>query len=485
MKRDSPLPSFDGATEWLNEASSTSPAKGRPLLVHFWSISTESPTNDIPHLAELRDRRKREGLRFIAVHVPLRAEDRDRESVNEVATSLGLTEPCALDNFYAVRDVFLDAADEVPAYFLFDIEHRLKKSFSGENGLMEIEDELAQMLIDLRKNNPFCPECELFLNAEALFCADCGLPLSLPESKGPHPYYEEHISASLPTQRLVNPDPLIGQRIDGKYELLSRAGEGGLSVVYRARRVHIGDDVAVKILLSQFASDNDARARFRREASAAAMLRHPNVITIYDFAETGDVAIPAYIVMDFINGTPLREMLHSQGRFPIERAIRLMRGICGGVAAAHKRGIIHRDLKPDNVLIVAPDEVSEFESVKIVDFGFAKLVSDRDTDKKGTVVGTPFYMSPEQCLGQRMDSRSDVYSLGATFYELLSGNRPFTSERVSGIINKHLYEEPPPFPAELEMPRRISNAIFQALAKDPKDRPSDATELARSMQLTY
>ena len=483
MKRDSPLPSFEGAAEWLNGAINAPVPKGRPVLVHFWSISSEASIANIPALAELRDRRKRRGLRLIAVHLPLRPQERDAQAVRDAASRLNLTEPCALDNFYALRDAFLDASDDVPAYYLFDIEHRLKSSSSGENGLAIVEDELAEMLRDLRDHNPFCPQCELFLNMEALYCADCGLPLNLPLSEGPHPYYEKHISASLPTRRLVNPDPLIGQRIGGKYELLARVGEGGMSHVYSARRIHIGDEVAVKILLRKFASDLAARERFRREASAAAMLRHPNIITIYDFAETRDEAIPAFIVMDLINGAPLRELLHSQGRFPVERAERLMRGICAGVAAAHRRAIVHRDLKPDNVLVVAPDDVSDFESVRIVDFGFAKLVTDRDAGQKGTVVGTPFYMSPEQCLGQPLDSRSDVYSLGATFYELLSGKRPFTSERVSGIMNKHLYEEPPPFPPELEIPRRISSGIAKAMAKNPDDRPQTAAELARVLQL--
>jgi protein kinase-like protein len=480
MKVDSPLPTFEGAAEWLNEAANAAIPKGRPLLVHFWSINSESSAANIPHLA---DRRKREGLRVIAVHLPRRADDRGSEAVRQAVANLNMTEPCALDNFHALRDLFLEAEDDVPAYYLFDIEHRLKSSSTGENGLMFIEDELAQLLINLREHHPFCPECELFLNEEALYCAECGLPLSLPDSQGAHPYYEKHISASLPTMLLVNPDPLIGHRIQGRYELIARVGEGGLSLVYRARRSHIGDEVAVKILLRKFASDDAARARFRCEAAAAAMLRHPNIITIYDFAETGEDPIPAFIVMDFINGAPLRELLNSQGRFPVERATRLMRGICRGVGAAHRRGIIHRDLKPDNILVVAPDDVSEFESVRIVDFGFAKLVSDEDAGAMGTVVGTPFYMSPEQCVGQPLDFRSDVYSLGATFYEILSGERPFTSERVSGIINKHLYEEPPPFPPELEIPRRISSAIAKAMAKDPNDRPETATELARQMQL--
>jgi hypothetical protein len=484
VKPDSPLPSFEGAAEWLNGAAIGPVARGRPLLVHFWSLSSDVSAANLRNLGELRDRRKREGLRVIAIHLPLRADERNAQMVRDAASTVNLTEPCALDNFHAVRDLFFESNDDVPAYYLFDTEHRLRTAATGAKGFSTIEDELARMLTQLRQHNPFCPQCELFLHKEALYCADCGLPLNLPGAKEPHPYYKKHISGALPTARLVNPDPLIGQQIDGKYELLARVGEGGMSVVYSARRVHIGDEVAIKILLPKFAVDDAARARFRREAAAAAMLRHPNIITIYDFAESGKDPVPAFIAMDLINGAPLRELLHTEGRFPVERATRLMHGICGGVGAAHKRGIIHRDLKPENVLVVAPDEVSEFESVRIVDFGFAKL-SEADSDARGTVLGTPYYMSPEQCLGQPLDARSDVYSLGATFYEILSGQRPFTSEKVSAVINQHLYEEPPPFPAELDIPRRLSSAIAQAMSKDPKDRPQTATELARQMQLMW
>src|SRR5260370_15315186 len=136
------------------------------------------------------------------------------------------------------------------------------------------------MLLDLRGRHSFCPECEFFLNEDALYCSDCGLPLTLPSSRGTHPYYEMHHSASLPTVRLVNPDPLIGQLIDGKYELTDRVGEGGMSVVYCARRVRIGDEVAVKILLPKFATDAAALARLRRDAGAAPISHHPHVITL-------------------------------------------------------------------------------------------------------------------------------------------------------------------------------------------------------------
>jgi predicted Ser/Thr protein kinase len=482
MKADLQSLSFEGAKEWLNGRADTRQTKGHPTLVHFWSSSSETAKNNLSQVAALRDHRKREGLRVVAVHVPQTDSDRDSRAVRDAITRLNLTEPCALDNNYALSDAHLDERSVVPAYYLFDTEGELRCSANGTNALETIEDELDELLTQLRSNNPFCAACELFLNKEAMFCSECGSPLTLPGA-GAHPYYENNYYSSLPTIRLTNPDPLIGHVIDGKYELLARLGEGGMSVVYRARRAHIGDDVAVKILTGKYVKDDAALARFRREARAAAMLRHPSVITIHDFGETGDDHAPAFIVMEFIKGTPLRELLHSENHFSVERGVRLMRGICAGVGAAHRQGVIHRDLKPENILVVAPDDDFEVESVRVVDFGLAKLLADAGAANSGAVVGTPFYMSPEQCLGEPLDARSDVYSLGAMFYEMLSGKRPFAAETVSGVINRHLSEPPPPFSPSLEIPRRISMGIMHALAKDPDDRPQTATELARQMQL--
>lgn len=478
MSVDLQAPSFELATEWLNRRVTTRQTKGHPTLVHFWSVSSETSKTNLAQVAQLRDQRKREGLRVIAVHVPQSDAEKDQRTVRDAITRLNVTEPCALDNDYKVSH----HQENLPVYFLFDPEGEIRASATGANGLDTIEDKLDELLAELRSSKPFCVACELFLNKEAMFCAECGSPLTLPGA-GAHPYYESHFVASLPTVQFVNTDPLIGHKIDGKYELVAKLGEGGMSVVYRARRVHIGDDVAVKILTGKFVKDDAALARFRREARAAAMLRHPNVITIHDFGETDDVHAPAFIVMEFVRGTPLRELLRSEDHFSVERGVRLMRGICAGVSAAHRQGVVHRDLKPENILVVAPDDEFELESVRVVDFGLAKLLADAGATSSGAVVGTPFYMSPEQCLGEPLDARSDVYSLGTMFYEMLSGKRPFEAETVSGVINRHLQEPPPPFAESLRIPRRVSMGIMHALAKDPDDRPQTATELARQMGL--
>ncbi|MGH9880413.1 MAG: redoxin domain-containing protein, partial [Pyrinomonadaceae bacterium] len=193
MKFDLQLPPFEGATEWLNRAMPNSrQTRGRPTLVHFWSINCEVSKANLQHIAELRDQRKREGLRVIAVHVPRSEEETATRAVRDAIARLNLTEPCALDNERKLRDAFLNEQDVVPAYYLFDTQARLQSFSTGEDGSVILEDQLDLMLADLRSSHPFCPECELFLNEDALFCSDCGLPLILPGSRGTHPYYESH-----------------------------------------------------------------------------------------------------------------------------------------------------------------------------------------------------------------------------------------------------------------------------------------------------
>jgi serine/threonine-protein kinase len=313
----------------------------------------------------------------------------------------------------------------------------------------------------------------------ARFCSNCGISFS--SLKTPT---KQAQGRSLP-ETLPELDPLVGQVLDDKYELLARLGEGGMGAVYRAQRVHIGDEVALKVLLRKFVADAGLVERFRREARAAAALRHPNVVVIYDYGEAGDEDAPAYIVMELVEGESLRHLLQREGRLAPERAIALMRDICAGVGAAHRRQIFHRDLKPDNVIVLPADDDRERETVKVVDFGLAKL---RDASgaptltETGALMGTPLYMSPEQCRGEKLDPRSDVYSLGAMLYEMIAGRPPFTAPSLMGVLAKHITEAPPPLPADVQVPPVFTSLILRTLAKDPHARPADATELSRELR---
>ena len=320
-----------------------------------------------------------------------------------------------------------------------------------------------------------CPHCHNTVREDELFCGSCGLALSSPQ-----------VTPSLATdscdslEDTIGPsDPLVGQILDSKYELTKRLGQGGMGAVYRARRKHIGDEVAIKILLDKFVAGQEATERFRREARAAAMLRHPNVVTIHDFNDGAGVSTPAYIVMELVEGRSLRDLLKREGRISAERSVSLMRGVCSGVGAAHRKGVIHRDLKPDNIIIAQPERPGDPETVKVIDFGIAKL---KETDsgvsltQTGMLIGTPFYMSPEQCLGDPLDARSDVYSIGAILYEMLGGSPPFTGNTPTAVVAKHLTDTAVPLD-QLGVTESIANVAERALAKDPGERYQTVDDL--------
>ena len=281
------------------------------------------------------------------------------------------------------------------------------------------------------------------------------------------------------------PDPRVGLILDSKYKLIESLGQGGMGSIFRAQRLHIGDEVAVKLLHHDLVREEKALERFRREARAAAMIRHPNIVSIHDFNDGSSDAAQPYIVMELVRGMSLGDLLRREGRMRPERAVRLMHDVCTGVGVAHRQGLLHRDLKPDNVIVVPPSHEGDEETAKVVDFGLAKVrdvAASTALTHTGAVIGTLYYMSPEQCSGEELDARADVYSIGAMFYEMLTGGPPFRSRNLAGLIAKHLHEPPPPFPEELGIPKSLETVCFRALAKDPNQRQPDAIALGRDLQ---
>ncbi len=324
-----------------------------------------------------------------------------------------------------------------------------------------------------------CSQCRQALDKEARFCRNCGL--STAQSNTNTQIIDQQVTA----QSADTSDPLIGRVLDAKYKLIARLGEGGMGTVYRASRLHIGDEVAVKVLHQQFVRQKGGIERFRREARSAALIRHANVVTIHDFSEQGGEGASAYIVMELVRGISLRDLLRQEGRLAPERAAALMRDICAGVGIAHRQGIVHRDLKPDNVIVVPPDVESEREMAKVLDFGLAKLrdiTTEFSLTQAGAVMGTPFYMPPEQWLGESLDARADVYSLGVMLYEMLTDSLPFQATSVNGLMAKHLNEAPPALESNVKISPALGTVYQRALSKNPDERQADAIVLSRELQ---
>jgi serine/threonine-protein kinase len=324
-----------------------------------------------------------------------------------------------------------------------------------------------------------CPSCRQTLHEDARFCSNCGLSTASQHSKITDTGQQE-------TLRYSNrPDPLIGRILDSKYELLERLGEGGMGTVYRAHRLHIGDEVAVKVLHPDLVVKPQVIERFRREARSAAMISHPNVVSIHDFNDSQSSGTPAYIVMEFVRGISLHNLLRREGPLSAARTVALMRDICAGVGVAHRQHVVHRDLKPDNVIVAPASHEGEAETAKVVDFGIAKLrdmAAESGLTQTGALLGTIYYMSPEQCRGEELDARADVYSLGAMLYEMLTGEPPFRANNLVGFISKHLAEPPPAFPPDLQVAAALASTCYRALAKKREDRPADALELRQELQ---
>jgi len=288
------------------------------------------------------------------------------------------------------------------------------------------------------------------------------------------------------TLRAASPTAdLVGQVVADRYAIIKKLGEGGMGAVYLGEHVKMGRKSAIKVMNPSMAADPDAISRFNREASNASRISHPNVCQIYDFGETREGII--YLAMEFIQGAALTDIIEREGALAPPRAVRILRQSADALAAAHDLGIVHRDLKPDNIMIVQGRDGADV--VKVVDFGIAKAVAGDEAGQKvtktGLVVGTPEYMSPEQLSGDKLDGRSDIYSLGLVFYRMLTGVLPFQADSAQETMIKRLTDEPMPLAAarpDIAFPPKLQAVLDKALARSPAERYAVATDFAHDAE---
>ncbi len=264
------------------------------------------------------------------------------------------------------------------------------------------------------------------------------------------------------------------QHLSDRYEIGEILGFGGMSEVHLARDLRLHRDVAIKVLRADLARDPSFYLRFRREAQNAAALNHPAIVAVYDTgeAETATGPLP-YIVMEYVDGVTLRDIVHTEGPMPAKRAIEVIADACQALNFSHQHGIIHRDVKPANIMI------SKAGAVKVMDFGIARALADANSvTQTAAVIGTAQYLSPEQARGEKVDARSDVYSLGCVLYEILTGEPPFTGDSPVAVAYQHVREDPvPPSQRHNDIAPELDAVVLKALAKNPDNRYQTAAEM--------
>lgn len=272
----------------------------------------------------------------------------------------------------------------------------------------------------------------------------------------------------------------------GKYRIVQKLGSGGMGAVYQAEHTLMGRTVALKLLHSHLSTNENYLMRFQREARIASKLTHPNAITLYDFGIEQETP---FLVLEFVQGRTLKEILSEEGALPLDRIASILRQISGALQDAHTLGIVHRDLKPDNIMITKTRTGEEM--VRVLDFGIAKLVGPIGQDagvlatQAGVFVGTPAYMSPEQASEKEVDSRSDIYALGIIIYEMLTGVVPFTSDSPVELLFKHLHTPPKPIREIRQAPgvsQDLNAVVMKALEKDPNQRYQRVAELVSAFE---
>jgi serine/threonine-protein kinase len=274
-----------------------------------------------------------------------------------------------------------------------------------------------------------------------------------------------------------------GHTIGERYRLKALLGVGGMGQVFVAENMAIGAEVAVKLLKPELIASKVFRQRFQKEAEAIGAINHQNVARLFDLV----VGEPTFLVMEYVQGPTLHELIAKEKRLDHHRALRIASRLCWGLHAAHQRGIVHRDLKPANIILATDPEGGE--QPKIIDFGLAKLANAtayKDLTRDGQTMGTPEYMAPEQIAGKPVDARADVYSLGCVLYKMLVGQTPFAGDDDVQVMYRHVHEPPLPPSARVPgIPPKVDEVVVRALAKDPSQRYADTRELAQALNQAH
>jgi serine/threonine-protein kinase len=356
-----------------------------------------------------------------------------------------------------------------------------------------------------------CVSCGTRNVGDARFCNQCGLslgqsfnattltisspPMSLPLStrslgvastRPPPALHSTRTAPPALQDRAADPrdlaDPLIGVVVAERYRIKEPIGRGGMGVVYRVEHARIGKLMALKLLTGELTRDPQQVARFKREAQLVSRLSHPNTVQVFDFGASDGLV---YLAMEYLKGEDLGHLIRRVGPLSVERTLKIVIQVCSSLSEAHSMGMVHRDLKPDNIIVMQGGE--EEDLIKVLDFGLAKLREGGELSEvtsRGAIVGTPYYMSPEQIRGDDVGPESDVYALGALTYACLTGAVVFDANTPMGVLTKHLTELPESpsrrFP-ELKIPSSLSQIVMATLEKDPKRRINSVLRLQEAM----